>query len=89
MFSVEELALYSAPAERGQFEFSEHIGFHRKCINKKFMDEELERYPVCDIPLSAVPSEKLRREQKKKKVGKKVKVRARAGPKGFGQKIDD
>lgn len=28
-------------------------------------------------------------EKKKKKSGKKGKVRARAGPRGFGQKVDD
>jgi hypothetical protein len=28
-------------------------------------------------------------EAKKKKSGKKKKVRSRAGPRGFGQKIDD
>ncbi|KAJ0083389.1 hypothetical protein Patl1_31297 [Pistacia atlantica] len=33
--------------------------------------------------------EKEEAAKKKKKGGKKVKVRARAGPKGFGQKIDD
>ncbi|XP_044502799.1 E3 ubiquitin protein ligase DRIP2-like isoform X2 [Mangifera indica] len=33
--------------------------FCRKCINKKFVDEEMECCPVCEIPLGAVPSEKL------------------------------
>lgn len=33
--------------------------------------------------------EKEEAAEKKKKGGKKVKVRARAGPRGFGQKIDD
>lgn len=34
--------------------------FCRKCICKKFSDEELERCPVCNIDLGVVPEEKLR-----------------------------
>ncbi|KAJ0051826.1 hypothetical protein Pint_03190 [Pistacia integerrima] len=46
--------------------------FCRKCINKKFVDEELERCPVCDIPLGAVPSEKLRQDHSLQDVRAKI-----------------
>ncbi|XP_044466359.1 E3 ubiquitin protein ligase DRIP2-like isoform X1 [Mangifera indica] len=46
--------------------------FCRKCINKKFADEELENCPVCDIPLGAVPSEKLRQDHSLQDVRAKI-----------------
>lgn len=58
-----------------QLKFSERFNFWnsfavcRKCINKKFADEELENCPVCDIPLGAVPSEKLRQDPSANLIG--------------------
>ncbi|XP_071721739.1 E3 ubiquitin protein ligase DRIP2-like [Rutidosis leptorrhynchoides] len=46
--------------------------FCRKCINKKFTDEELECCPICNIDLGCVPHEKLRPDHSLQDVRRRI-----------------